>query len=279
MKKPANQLKDFQEQFKTIASKNLPDMPFIYEENTTLSMHFDMSSIQSVMRKDNPEHLVLGYTRTIMGFLFFQPEPERIVMIGLGGGSLAKYCAKHLPDAHFTAVEINAQVIALREKFRIPADNEKFAVVHANGADYVANRSEKVDVLLVDGFDEDGHPGKLCSAGFYDNCYAKLRDGGVMTVNLLASDLKFGTYISRIRDSFEDKVVVVDAEEHGNKIAFAYKGSEFPLSKETCLERIRTLGPKHPIPLHNTAQKIMQRMEKHTSHSEWEEIFRSRAEQ
>lgn len=273
MKNPENRLKDFQVQFKASASKNSPDVPFVYDENTMLSMHFDMNSIQSVMHKHDPEYLVLGYTRTVMGFLFFQPEPERIAMIGLGGGSLAKYCIKHLPDAHFTAVEINAQVIALREQFKIPADNEKFCVLHANGVDYVADQSDKVDVLLIDGFDEDGHPAKLCSAGFYDNCYTKLRDGGVMVVNLLASDLKFGTYTSRMRDSFEDKVVVVDAEEHGNKIAFAYKGSDFPMSKETLQDRISTLGPKHPIPLHNTAQKIMQRLEKHTSHSEWEKIF------
>jgi len=273
MTTPANRLKDFQEQFKAAAEKNLPDVPFVYDEDTMLSMHFDTRSIQSVMRRHEPEYLVLGYTRTMMGFLFFQPDPQRIAMIGLGGGSLAKYCAKHLPDAHFTAVEINNHVIALREKFKIPDDNDRFSVLHADGSDYVVNQTDKIDVLLIDGFNEDGHPAKLSSAGFYDNCYTKLRDGGVMVVNMLASDLKFGTYSSRIRDSFEDKVVVVDAEEQGNKIAFAYKGSDFPISKETLMERIRTLGPKHPIPLHNTAQKIMQRLKKHTSHSEWEQIF------
>ncbi|MGZ8261813.1 MAG: spermine/spermidine synthase domain-containing protein [Methylotenera sp.] len=273
MTNPDNRLQDFQEQFKKSVRKNAPDEPFIYEEIATLSMHFDMRSIQSVMRKNDPDSLVLSYTRSMMGFLFFQPDPERIAMIGLGGGSLAKYCVKYLPHAHFTAVEINAQVIALREQFKIPADNEKFCVLHGNGADYVANKFDKIDVLLIDGFDEGGHPAKLCSAGFYDNCYAKLSDGGVMVVNLLASDLKFGTYTARMRDSFEDKVVVVDAEEHGNKIAFAFKGKDFPISKETLLERIRILGPKHPIPLHNTAKKILQRLNTHTSHSEWEHIF------
>src|SRR5664279_3917355 len=194
MTNPAIRLKDFQEQFKKSSSKNSPDEPFVYDEIDMLSMHFDLTSIQSVMRKNDPDSLVLSYTRTMMGFLFFQPEPQRIAMIGLGGGSLAKYCIKYLPDAYFTAIEINAQVIALRDKFHIPADSNKFSVLHANGADYVANKSDKVDVLLIDGFDEDGHSAKLCSAGFYDNCYAKLRDGGVMVVNLLASDLKFGTY-------------------------------------------------------------------------------------
>lgn len=267
MKKPVNQLKDLQAQFKSAALNNLPDVPFIYEENTTLSMHFDMSSMQSVMRKHDPEYLVLGYTRTIMGFLFFQPHPERIAMIGLGGGSLAKYCVKHLPGAHFTAVEINPSVIALRDKFRIPADNAMFRVLHANGADYVADPSEKVDVLLLDGFSEEGHPPSLCSAGFYDHCYAKLSDGGVMAVNLLVRDLESSTYISRIRDSFDGKVVMVDAEESANKIAFACKGSDFPITEASLRERIRTLGPGHPIPLHNTAQKIMQQLPQHASHS------------
>lgn len=259
MKKAVNPLQVKQQHYKEAAAKGLPDMPFLYEEGSTLSMHFDMNSTQSVMRKHDPAYLVLGYTRTMMGFLFFQPEPERIAMIGLGGGSLAKYCAKHLPDTDFTAIEVNDKVIALRDKFKVPPDSDKFRVLHANGADYVVNKSEQVDVLLIDGFNEDGHPASLCSAGFYDNCYAKLRDGGVMAVNLLARDLKYGTYTSRIRDSFENRVVVVDAEENGNKVAFAYKGHDFPLAKEMLLDRIRTLGPKHPVPLHNTAQKIMLR--------------------
>jgi spermidine synthase len=273
MTNPAIRLKEFQAQFKKAAVKNASDEPFIFDEITTLSMHFNVRSIQSVMRKNDPVALVLSYTRAMMGFLFFKPEPERIAMIGLGGGSLAKYCINYLPNTYFTAIEINAQVIALRDKFHIPADSDIFNVLHGNGADYVANRSDKVDVLLIDGFDEDGHPANLCSAGFYDNCYAKLSEGGVMAVNLLASDLKFGTYTARMRDSFEDKVVVIDAEEHGNKIAFAFKGKDFPISKEGVMESIRTLGPKHSIPLHDTAKKILQRLNTHTNHTEWEQLF------
>lgn len=267
-------LKDFQEQCNKAISKKSADEPFLFEELATLSMHFDMRSIQSVMRKNDPDSLVLSYTRAMMGFLFFKPEPERIAMIGLGGGSLAKYCLKYLPNTDFTAIEVNAQVIALRDKFHIPADSDKFKVLHGDGADYVVNKLHKVDVLLIDGFDENGHPPKLCSAGFYDNCYVKLNDGGVMVVNLLASDQKFGSYTARMRDSFEDRVVVIDAEEHGNKIAFAYKGKDFKLTKEILLERISLLSLKHPIPLHYTAHKILQRLSKHTSHTEWEQLFR-----
>ncbi|MBU2804859.1 hypothetical protein HF668_06805 [Acidithiobacillus ferridurans] len=36
-------------------------------------------------------------------------------------------------------------------------------------------------------------------------------------------------YISRIQTSFDDQVIVVEAEESGNKILFAYKGNNFSL--------------------------------------------------
>ena len=243
----------------------LAGKPFLYERDHYITLHFDFSATQSHMRKADPDKLILGYTRTMIGFLLFQPKPERIAMIGLGGGSLAKYCLRHVPDAHFTAVEINPKVIALRDKFGIPPDGPNFKVVCADGAAYVRNRSELVDVLLVDGFDRDGQPGQLCSAGFYDHCYAKLRDGGVLVVNLLSGDAKFGTYASRIRESFDGQVVVVEAEEFGNKIAFAYKGRDFPPLATTMSERVRKLGPTHTVALHTIAQKVIGRLKQRTS--------------
>lgn len=274
MTNATTRLKSFIEQFHKATTKKSHEGLFVFDEDETRSLHFDVHTIQSVMLKSDPDSLVLGYTRTMMGFLLFNPSPERIAMIGLGGGSLAKYCAKYLPDAHFTAVEINPQVIAIREQFNIPADSDQFHVMRADGAEYVANKAEKVDVLLVDGFDESGQPAKLCSAGFYDNCYAKLEEGGVMVVNLHGSNTKFGTFTSRVRESFEDKVVVVDCGVDSNKIAFAYKGADFPLTNETLIARVNDLGSKHPIALHTTAQKIQQRLNAHIKHSEWEHVAR-----
>jgi spermidine synthase len=81
-------------------------------------------------------------------------------MIGLGGGSLAKYCYRHLPDTTITAVEINPQVIALRDQFHVPRDDERFRVICADGAKYVTDPfpDHRPDVLLIDGYDADGLP-------------------------------------------------------------------------------------------------------------------------
>ncbi|MGZ8174982.1 MULTISPECIES: spermine/spermidine synthase domain-containing protein [Methylobacter] len=247
---------DFLLQYRTAAANTPPSDPFLFDVDSVLALHFDMPSIQSIMIKNDPECLVLGYTQSMMGFLFFQPKPERIEMIGLGGGSLAKYCLRYLTDTHFTAIEINPKVIALRNKFSIPPDNERFKVICANGADYVRNRTEKVDVLLIDGFKLNGQPESLSSVDFYDNCYAKLNDGGVMVVNLLEDGSYYDTYTARILDSFKDQVLLVDAESRGNKIAFACKGDNFPPSLANIQKLVCALEPKHRLPVQNIAQKI-----------------------
>jgi len=240
-----------------LPSATTTDLPFLHEEDGELSLHFNFPTIQSRMLKARPERLVLDYTRSMMGFLLFQPQPARIAMIGLGGGSLAKYCRLKLPDADFTAIELSPEVIALRDEFGIPPDGPRFRVLCADGADYVREDAEPLDVLLVDGFDCGGQPAQLCSAAFYDDCHARLREGGVLVVNLCADDTGYGSYVGRIRDSFAEKVVVIEAEERDNKIVFARKGGVFPPTFSELAERLRGLELTHPVGLDETAQKIL----------------------
>ena len=54
---------------------------------------------QSRMRAGAPDELVVDYTRTMLGALLLHPAPRRIGMVGLGGGSQAKFCLRHLPQA------------------------------------------------------------------------------------------------------------------------------------------------------------------------------------
>ena len=234
------------------------DSPLLYEEEGELSLHFNFPTIQSRMLRADPERLMLDYTRTMMGFLLLHPQPERIAMIGLGGGSLAKYCRRKLPETDFTAVEISSEVIALRDQFRIPPDGPQFRVVCANGADYVRQAGAQLDVLLVDGFGAGGQPEELCSAAFYDACHAILRECGILAVNLCADDAGYSSYLSRIGESFSEQIVVVEADEGENKFVFACKGKAFPPDFTTLSERLRKLEATHRIGLDTTAQRMLQ---------------------
>jgi len=231
--------------------------PILQEENGQLWLRFDDGTVQSRMLRADPGRLVLEYTRLMMGFLLFHPAPERIAMIGLGGGSLAKYCARKLPDADLTAVEISPEVIALRAAFGIPPDGPRFRVLRDDGAEFVRRDGEPLGVLLVDAFDREGHPDRLCSAAFYDACRDRLAADGVLAVNLYAEDAAHGRCVDRIREAFGERIVVVAADGSENEVVFAGKGASFPPAFGDLVARLRALEASHPVGLDATMRKIL----------------------
>ena len=180
--------------------------------------------IQSEMRLSRPDDLVLGYARAMMCFVLFHPRPEHIVMVGLGGGSLAKFCHRFLPHSRITVLELRADVIALREQFAIPRDSARFRVVEADAALYMRQLRGAVDVLLVDGFDAAGLPPELGSAAFYADCRRALRPGGVMVANIFSYDPRYGAMLRRLRHTFEGRICWFRGIAGNNRILFAVKG-------------------------------------------------------
>ncbi len=221
--------------------------PYVTEREGILCLHFDTLSVQSEMYIDMPDELVIPYTRTMMSFLLLSPAPCRIAMIGLGGGSLAKYCYRHLPQSEIRVIEINPDVIALRNEFAIPADDQRFQVWLDNGAEWVKNTDWQPEILIADGFDTDGLPSQLASQCYYDDCFAALSDNGIMVVNLWGGYPHYEDYLARIHTSFSDQVLVVDAEDSVNKIVFAIKGNTYPPTSTSIKNQAKLLDLSHPL--------------------------------
>jgi spermidine synthase len=157
-----------------------------------------------------------------MGFLLFDPAPRHIGMIGLGGGSMQKYCYRHLPNSRISVAEISPEVIALRDRFCIPNDDHRFTVSCEDGADFVKRHQGEFDVLIVDGFDIGGQPPELCSPDFYNDCWTALTPEGILAVNVC--EARDSILISRMKRIFRQGVLVVGGDTGANTVAFAAKG-------------------------------------------------------
>ncbi|WP_373790476.1 fused MFS/spermidine synthase [Achromobacter insuavis] len=198
--------------------------PYVQAAGTTRTLHFSEKVIQSRMSTLNPDALDLEYTRMMMGFVLFAPEPADILMVGLGGGSLAKFCHRYLARSRIEVVEIDPAVIALREAFMVPSDSDRFRVVQADGADHVRGLREAADVLLLDGFDDAGIPDALCSADFYADCHRALRDDGILVINFHVNHPLHHEYLDRVRAAFGSAMFEVVDDDMTNSIVFACKG-------------------------------------------------------
>jgi spermidine synthase len=197
--------------------------PYILENRWERRLHFNRVATQSVMHLHNPTELVNVYTRKMMSFLLFNPKPKHILMIGLGGGSLAKFCYLHFPKTRITVVEIDAEVIALREEFHIPNDNDRFSVVHEDGAHFVENFHDEVDVILVDAFDADGIAPSLATSKFFLRAAQLLSNKGVLVMNFLGQGRRYVENIHAIRAAFPENVVLVPISSAENVLLFALR--------------------------------------------------------
>lgn len=197
------------------------DAPFVLQDGNSRSLHFTMGETQSCMQLDRPDELHVDYTRTMMGFLLLNPRPRNITMVGLGGGSLVKFCRRHLPLASITVVENNPGVIALRKDFGIPDDDARLRVIADDGAAYLGTAAAAIDVLMVDGFDSGGQPAQLCSQDFYDDCFFALAAGGLLVVNLHADHPQHELFCQRIAQSFKGNAMQVLSPDKSNCVVFA----------------------------------------------------------
>jgi spermidine synthase len=216
----------------------------VFSADGIKSLYFTLDQLQSRMRCDQPTQLDVDYTRTMMGFLMFNPRPAHIALIGLGGGSLLKFCYHHLPDTRFTVVEINPHVIALRQEFEVPVDEARIRILCADGADFVHNSTEQFDVLLVDGFDSQGQAPSLCTQGFYDDCVKVLAPQGVMVANLHHDAPDHGVFTGRIRLAFDGQMLEIASEAKSNSVLFACKGRRISIDTLRQNDPLASFGPE-----------------------------------
>jgi spermidine synthase len=197
----------------------------VSEKDGIRSLHLGSETVQSSMKLSDPAELVLSYTRAMMAFLLFAPEPRRILMIGLGGGSLAKFVYHRMPAVELVAVECEPAVIfAARQYFHVPENDERFRAELGEGSAWVAQNPRSCDVMLVDGYDGHEQVQALATESFYADAREALTDEGVLVTNLWTSDNRFDSYLQRMERIFS-AVVCVPAERRGNVIVLAFARS------------------------------------------------------
>src|SRR5690349_204935 len=72
---------------------------------------------QSAYEPGDPERLVLPYTEVALVGLALSGEPRRILVVGVGGGTLPTFLRRHYPDAAIDAVDIDPDVVQVAKAY------------------------------------------------------------------------------------------------------------------------------------------------------------------
>lgn len=244
--------------------------PFVWEDDGVRRLHFGFKFVQSEMRLDQPYALNFAYTRKMMAFLLFQPAPRQIVIVGLGGGSLTKFCYQQLPRTRITTVEIDEDVIAFSELFHVPGQDARMRIVHADAGDYFAGAGEHADVIMLDGCDKRGVAPVFCDAGFYRNLRARLRPDGLLVVNLIGGARRANELQQLIADAFEDRVMVIDIiRSAGNRIVFAFNDPDFSPDWRSIKRQAGTLSAQYSLDFAAFARRLQHSHLQQVNRHQW----------
>ena len=221
----------------------------VSEKRGVRTLHLGGDAIQSAIRLSAPDELELSYTRAMMSWLLFAPKPSDVLMIGLGGGSLARFVHERLPDVRVTAVEVNEQVVAAaRSFFGLPFDDKRLKVKIADGGKYVPAHRNACDVLILDAFDDGRSVPALATQAYYNACRACLRPGGVLVVNFIRDEPRIDTYLARLEQSFDGKLLLLPCEDRVNNIVLAFKDGPVRVAIEPLKRTARALKKRYRLP-------------------------------
>ena len=219
----------------------------ISEHGNIRSLHLGSETVQSSMNVDYPAELVLSYSRAMMAWLLFVENVRHITQIGLGGGSFVRWIDAHLPEVAQTAVEINPQVISVaRGLFELPFEGEKFEIIEADGAEYIKTLRGGTDILLVDGFDGVQIIDALVAEPFFADCRTALSDNGIFVTNWWSGDKRYPLFLRRLAQVFDQRVLCVPAETHGNVAVLAFQ-NQAPQPLAALQKKAAKLGEQYGL--------------------------------
>jgi spermidine synthase len=249
------QKKDESDNPHTLSKQNtqLPEVQFS-DEGSIRHLHLDSIWIQGSIDTRDPNRLVHEYIQRMMAWtLFVEPDTvtrRQALQLGLGAGSLTRFCAKVL-RMKATAIELNPGVLhACRGWFQLAVDTARMKVILGDAAQEICKPEwlGAVDALQVDVYDREAAAPVLDSPEFYADCHRLLTDEGCMTVNLFGRSSSFTRSVDRIAAAFgREAVWAFKATREGNTVVLAQRTPSRP-ARAVLAERAEIIQTRWGLP-------------------------------
>jgi spermidine synthase len=140
--------------------------------------------VQSATDLRDPDVLPVAYTRNLPVGLAYPETPRKILMIGLGGGSVSTYLGRAMPELTIDAIDIDPGIIEVAKKYFGIRETPRIHYIVAAGRAFLEKSSETYDLIVHDAYDGGGVPSRLLTREFYELMRQRLSPGGVIAYNV-----------------------------------------------------------------------------------------------
>ncbi len=197
---------------------------------------------QSQVKPGDPEYLGLPYASVMFAGLALCAEPRRMLVVGLGGGTLPMFLRRHYPDAVIDAVDIDPDVVDVAQRFFGFREDGGMRAHVDDGRRFVEQVQRPYDAIFLDAFASTELPAHLTTQEFLLAVRRAIKPDGVVIGNLWGrnSNPLFDAMVRTYQEVF-DELFILNVSGADNKILLALPRAE-PLSRAELVERARRVS-------------------------------------
>ncbi len=149
-------------------------------------LRFDRSH-QSAISLDDPFVSRIRYPDYMHLALALNPDAERVLVLGLGGGAITKRFWRDYPGVTVDSVEIDPVVVDVARKYFWLPEDERSRVFVGDARRYVQTTEETYDIVIVDAYYSDSLPFHLTTEEFLSEVKAIMAPDGVLAYNVISA--------------------------------------------------------------------------------------------
>lgn len=177
---------------------------------------------QSVVKVGDPDHLELPYARVMSVGLTLVQRPRRVLIVGLGGGTIPSFLHKHYPRTRIDVVDIDPAVIDVARRFFGFREDATLRAYADDGRRFIEQCREPYDMIFLDAFGTENVPFHLATQEFLQAVRRAVAPDGVVLGNIWSrgSNPLYDSMVRTYQEVFDD-LYLFDVQGAGNKILLA----------------------------------------------------------
>ena len=226
---------------------------FIHKIEAELHLKFDINSraVQTVIDCEQPQLIKMKNLQYLMGILNFIPTPKKILLLGIGGGSMVHFFRYHFPDCELTGVDFDAELIEIAQQYlMLPKPSSKTQYISQDAQQFIAESTQQYDLIVVDIFNGSQSPEWLLSQKTTQQLSKLLNKKGAIAYNtLLTSDTSFKDFYSLLRVEFGQQTLCLESDEYENILLYALNFKNEDWSMMDYLYTAQELSARFSLPM------------------------------
>jgi len=227
---------------------------FVYRDGSVVTLQFGRRPavpMQSQVNLSNLRQHMLEYTMLSFCGLLYKPEPERMLVLGLGGGVIPREMRYYLAELEIDVAEIDPEIRTIATEFFGFREDDKLKVHIDDGRMFIKKQlgrepTVKYDIVILDAFNGDYIPFHLMTKEFLEEVKGLLAADGVVVANVFYNNRLFDAELKTFLTVFGRCQVFVGGD--STNAMLAAPGPTGPtLTVREAVGRAKILQRKHKL--------------------------------